>query len=294
MVIDLRLKEYLEYVELARNLSPLTINQYKFVIGKFCQRFTTKEVSQLSFYELEDWMIEQGEQPSAKGKPKAPSTINTERAIIRGFLRYCRNSGDELQFDPAHLTNMKTKTKRKQALQPEEIIRVANTIPYDKFRLCTLVMFFAGLRVGEVIRLRVRHVDGRTLLIEDSKSQEPRPAFIPKDLADELHEYIRINKYQSSDRIFPYGTQIKSLRYERYSTSGIRTLIIRHFSRELGKHVKPHDLRHAFASMLHRNGADIFTIKEFLGHSDVRTTQTYIHMENHELKQKHDKFVIKY
>lgn len=293
MVIDQRLREYLEYIGLAKNFSPLTLRTYSHVLGRFCSRFTTREVAAIPFYEVEDWMLYQAEEPSAKGKPKSPSTINTERAIVRGFLRYCRTSGDDMKFDPAMLANMKVRIKRKKALTPEQIIYAVRSIPYDKLRLCTLVMFYAGLRVGEVIKLRPRHVYGNQLLIEDSKSQEPRPAFIPPELAKELHSYIDANRI-TEGRIFDYGTQIKSLHYERYSTGGVRKQMQKFFAKA-GIEATPHDLRHAFATMLHKNGADIFTIKEFLGHSDVRTTQGYIHMDDQDMASKHAALVtIKY
>lgn len=294
MVIAQRAREYLEYLEIAKNFSPITIKTYRHVVMAFVAEFEAKEASEISFNEAETWMIYQSERPSAKGKPKAATTINTERAIIRGFLRYCRNSGDELQFDPAHLANMKIRVKRKVALKPEEIIYVARQIPYEKLRLCVLVMFLSGLRVGEVVRLRPRHLEGRKLIIEESKSEEPRPAFLPADLADELHAYIGKHRIGKHDRIFPYGTQIQSLRYERYYTGGIQNQVTKHFARH-GIKASPHALRHAFATMLHKNGADIYTIKELLGHSDVRTTQTYIHPEDEQLQAAHDQFAnIKY
>lgn len=287
MVVELRVREYLEYIAIARNLSPLTVASTKHVLGKFCGLFGMYEADKICFYDIENWMIEQSTLPSAKGTPKKPSTINTERALLRSFFRYCRNSGDDLRFDPANIVNMKTKRLSRSVLRPEDVIYVARQIPYDKLRLCVLVMFYTGLRVGEVIKLRPSHLSGNVLAIEDTKSEEPRPAFLPPALADELRAYI--DKNNITKRIFPYGTQIKSLNYERYHTYGLRSQITKHFAKH-GYKVSPHDLRHAFASMLHRNGADIFTIKEFLGHSDVRTTQIYVHMDNHELAAKHAQF----
>jgi len=286
--VNLRLRDYLEYIEIARNLSPLTVSHVKHVVGKFTKHFDGRTASSVDFYELENWMVEQSSLPSAKGVPKSPSTINLERATIRAFLRYCQNSGDPLKFDPSSITNMKIKQHRRSVICPEEILAVARDLPYERLRLAVLVTFFAGLRIGEVVKLRPRHLNGRVLAIEDSKSEEPRPAFLPQELADELRQYIKNNKI-TDGRIFPYGTQIQSAHYERYQTNGLRNQIQRHFAKA-GYKITPHDLRHSFATMLHSNGADIFTIKEFLGHSDVRTTQLYIHMDRNDLQLKHDQF----
>lgn len=289
-VVNLRLRDYLEYIEIARNLSPLTVSHTKHVVGRFTQHFEAMDASSIEFHELESWMVEQANEPSFKGVPKSPNTINVERAAIRAFLRYCQNSGDVLKFDPATITNMKLKQHRRSVIKPEEILAVARGLPYERLRLAVLVTFFAGLRIGEVVRLRPRHLNGRMLAIEDSKSEEPRPAFLPEDLACELREYIKENEIDQDERIFPYGSQLPSMRYERYQTNGLRNQIQRYFAKA-GYKITPHDLRHSFATMLHANGADIYTIKEFLGHSDVRTTQLYIHMERHDLQLKHDQFV---
>lgn len=291
MVIDIRVSEYVEYISVARNLSPLTVQHTKHVLGKFLELHSGKETSGISYNDVEAWMMLQSSTTNHHGNIKQPSTINTERAVIRAFLRYCRNSGEPLSFDPATILNMRCHTVRKKALNPEEIVSVARKIPYRKLQLTVLTTFYAGLRIGETIKLYPSSLEGSVLRIEDTKSLEPRPAFIPPDLADELREYIEENNI--TGRIFDYGKQIPSLHYERYSTNGVRKQMQKHFLK-LGYKMSPHDLRHAFATMLRRNGADVYDIKELLGHADVRTTQMYIHMEDKELQEKHSKYSIGY
>lgn len=292
MVFSARLREYLEYIATARNLSPLTVKTNRHILSKFCEIYGEVEPSCLEFSAMQDWMLLQGEVLNVHSRKKPPSTINTERAIVRAFLRYCRNSGERLLFDPASMTNMKVRTKAKAVIKPEEILSIARDIKSDKVRLLTLVTFFGGLRIGEAIKLRPSDIDGTTLLIQDSKSVDPRPAFIPADLIAEVWEYI--NKHRiTTGRIFEYGTLIDSPHYERYTTGGARTQIQKHFAKQ-GYKITPHELRHSFASMLHRNGANIYDIKELLGHSDVRTTQLYIHVERHELAGTHAKYSINY
>lgn len=291
MVVDMRVSEYLEYISIARNLSPLTVAHAKHVLAKFIEVLGSQDVSDITFRDLENWMLQQANEPNFHGNIKKPSTINTERAVLRAFFRYCRNSGEPMKFDSANIVNMKVRNHRKKALRPEEIVEVARQINYDKLRLTVLVTFYAGLRIGEAIKLYPSNLDGCTLRIEDSKSEEPRPAFLPPDLAEELRIYVTVNHING--RIFPYGKQIPSVHYERYSTNGVRKQMQKHFLK-LGYTMSPHDLRHAYATMLRRNGADIYDIKELMGHSDVRTTQIYIHMEDAELQAKHAKYSISY
>lgn len=291
MVIDLRVREYVEYIAIARNLSPLTVNNTKHVLEKFLLLLGQRDTSEISYNDIEAWMMMQSTTLNVHGNIKKPTTINTERAVIRAFLRYCRNSGDELKFDPATILNMKSQRLTKKVLRPEQIVSVASQMTNKKLKLVILVTFYAGLRIGETIKLYPSSLEGSVLRIEDTKSLEPRPAFIPDELADELRQYI----YDAgiTGRIFAYGRQIPSLNYERYNTNGVRKEMQKNFAK-LGYKMNPHDLRHAFATMLRRNGADVYDIKELLGHADVRTTQMYIHMEDQELQAKHKKYSIGY
>lgn len=270
MVVDLRVGEYLQYIAVARNLSPSTVSYNKHVLGIFCDYFNRIDVSNISFALIEEWMYTQTE------SGRKASTINTERAAVRAFLRYCRLSGEELPFDPGFIRNMKVQEVPIKYLEPNEIMIVANRIKIEKIRLAILIMFQAGLRIGEVIKLETSDVTGQELLIYNTKGGKVRPAFISEELATDLQEYIETQKIRG--RIFLYAY-----------TRGLRKAVQLAFQKE-GYKMHPHMLRHGYATHLLKQGADIFSIKEMLGHSDIRTTQRYLHLSNTDLKNTYTKY----
>lgn len=270
MVVDLRVSEYIQYITVARNLSATTIAYNKHILGIFCEYFNHVEVSRISFLLVEEWMYNQ----STTGKK--PSTINTERATVRAFLRYCKLSGEDLPFDPGFIRNMKVQEQVIKYLEPLEIMTVANRIQKQKIRLAILIMFQAGLRIGEIIKLETSDITGQELMIYNTKGGKVRTAFISEDLAIELRVYIESNN--TSGRIFPYAY-----------TRGLRKAVQLAFENE-GYKMHPHMLRHGFATHLLKQGADIFSIKEMLGHSDIRTTQRYLHLSNKDLRGTYNKY----
>lgn len=281
MLLSGRIAEYHNYCDIVRNLSPNTLYYNRHTISKFADFIGDVEVSELIYKEVENWMYFQME------VGYQASSINTQRATIRAFLRYCETAGDKLLFDPVMIRNMKVQEKPIQTLTPEDIMKVVNTITNTKLRLAILVMFQAGLRIGELVKLQRSDVFGREINIHDTKNGQVRMAFISTDLSEELARYMERNDIQG--RIFPYGTRMPSTHQERYYTNGLRNEIRKVFAKH-GYKVHPHLLRHSFATILMRNHCDLFAIKELLGHSDIRTTQRYLHMSNNELRDKYDQY----
>lgn len=280
MFVGPRVDEYLNYVDISRNLSPTTLNYYRYILGKFRRHFVDTDVEKLTFSQLEEWMYMQTEQGLK------PSSINTERATLRQFLRYCVMCGDKLTFDPGFIKNMKVQESVTEIMNPQEILEVAKKITNTKVRLCVRIMFEAGLRIGEVIKLEPADIYGREISVYDTKGGHVRMAFISQELAAELQDY----KFQHpKGRLFPYGGKLASTGYTRYNTNGLRNEIKKNF-KKLGYEMRPHVLRHSYATALFKGGADIYTVKELLGHSDVRTTQRYLHLTNNDLKSRYDKF----
>ena len=147
MIVSQRVGEYLQYTAVARNLSPATVKYQSHILGIFSEYFKGTDVKDITFSLIEEWMYNQTE------GGRKPSTINTERATVRAFLRYCKLSEDDLPFDPSFIRNMKVQEQPIKYLEPNEIMTVAKRIEKEKVRLAILIMFQAGLRIGEVIKL---------------------------------------------------------------------------------------------------------------------------------------------
>ena len=122
-----------------------------------------------------------------------------------------------------------------------------------------------GLRIGELLNIRVSDVSDRTITLREPKSgKEAERAYMPESVSKKLAEYITEKTLQGEDQLFPIC----------YSTA--RTLIKR-LGAKLNVHVSPHDLRRYSATYASRNGFPLEVVsKVILRHQDLKTTQVYL------------------
>ena len=122
-----------------------------------------------------------------------------------------------------------------------------------------------GLRIGELLNVRVSDVSERRVTIKQPKSgKEAETAFMPEQVAKRLRDYVKDKNLCPEDRIFPIC----------YSTA--RTFI-RKLGKELNLVISPHDLRRYSATYASRNGVPLEIVsKVILRHQDLKTTQIYL------------------
>lgn len=186
----------------------------------------------------------------------------------------------------------------------------------DPFRLCAVLMYGSGLRVTECVSLRVKDVDldRRELIVRGGKGGKDRRTPLAERSAEPLRRWLREHQpSQLADRrariattglgeaferklplaafdwpwsyvfparrmfIDPTGTRRRHHLHETVLQRAIKEAAI---DGGLNKRVTSHCLRHSFATHLLESGADIRTVQELLGHTDVRTTMIYTHVLN--------------
>ena len=143
------------------------------------------------------------------------------------------------------------------------------------------VMLSAGLRAGEVVALKPKHIDLNSGRIEvrEGKGAKDRVVFVGNGLLQELREWVERRK--ESEWLFSTFTGSK------VDTSQLRRSVKRYAEKagidELAR-VSPHTLRHTFATKLYRETGDIRKVQKSLGHSDLSTTMIYTHVVDEELE----------
>lgn len=144
-----------------------------------------------------------------------------------------------------------------------------------------MLLYSAGLRLGEVVRLKVDDVDYRRRLIHtrQGKGRRDRYSLLSDVASMALDEYCEL--YRPRDWLFP-GARPRSHLHERsVQKSFYRACCKAHIS----KGVSVHTLRHSFATHLLEAGTDLRYIQELLGHKSLKTTQLYTHVSRYDLER---------
>jgi len=157
----------------------------------------------------------------------------------------------------------------------DQILAMAASTPNRKHKTAILLLYAAGLRVSELIDLRVGDVDLErlTLFVRQSKGAKDRHTLLSPTLVEDLGW---LGQGRSLD-----DWLFRSNRGGQWSVRSLQHVVRRCGEKAgLEKRVSPHTLRHAFATHLLENGVDLMIIQTLLGHSKLSTTTRYIHMRD--------------
>ncbi len=155
--------------------------------------------------------------------------------------------------------------KAREILDKETVDELIYNTHTTRDRLIMELQARCGLRIGEVLGLRVSDIFDRKIIIRQPKSgKDEEMAFMPEQISKRLNDYILEKKLSDNDRIFPVC----------YST--VRSLI-RNLGKKMNIQIVPHDLRRHSATYASRNGVPLEIIsKVILRHRDIKTTQVYL------------------
>jgi site-specific recombinase XerD len=164
--------------------------------------------------------------------------------------------------------------KLPQILSREEVARLLDGVQNLKHRGLLMTTYAAGLRVSEVVRLRVTDIDSKRMLIrvEQGKGKKDRYTLLSPRLLVELRRCYRV--YRPTEWLFPQRKKDAPM-----GTSSVLHIYCAAKARaRIHKEGGVHALRHAFATHLLESGIDVVTIQRLLGHSQIETTARYLHV----------------
>lgn len=207
-------------------------------------------------------------------KGAAAQTVNLHANAIKFLYRHVVRSSIHIEI-PA----VRRPARLPVVLSRDEIERLIAQPKNPKHRLLLAVAYGSGLRVSEVIRLRVKDVDcgGRMLAIRQSKGNKDRITVVSPKCISEL-SCLMMGK--SGDALI-----FESERGGMLSSRAAQKIFERAL-RQAGilKDASFHSLRHSFATHVLENGVDIRYVQELLGHRNIRTTERYTHVTNPALR----------
>ncbi|MBU7007734.1 site-specific recombinase XerD [Peptococcaceae bacterium DYL19] len=166
-----------------------------------------------------------------------------------------------------------------QVFSRQEIIRLFGEIKNIKHRAILFIIYSAGLRVGEAVRLRIEDVDTdrKMIYIRKAKGKKDRYTILSQVALEALRLYLEL--YRPERWLFP-GVQSGRHITERSVQKAFEDARAK---AEIKKDVTVHSLRHSFATHLLEGGTDLRYIQELLGHSSSKTTEIYTHVSRKDL-----------
>ncbi len=247
---------------LRRKYSLRTIKSYSYCLNKFLLYFKDKNPRKLTKRDVKDFI-----DYNLIDKNRAGSTVNLYFNAIKFLMENILNK--RLMYNVKYSKVPKTLPV---VLTKEEVKRLINSIENSNHKLMIKLMYSAGLRVSELVSLKVKDLEFSKNYgwVRQGKGRKDRLFIIAKSLNEELQKFT-LNK-NLEDFVFIGNNR------NHISQRTIQE-IIRKASKEakIKKNVHPHTLRHSFATHLIENGYDVASVQSLLGHNSAETTMIYLH-----------------
>lgn len=283
-----RMQLFLEYLTVELGLSANTRQAYERDLRLFCKTLGFKNSDALVNVNREQIT---GYMTQLKEKGLAAATIARKLAAIKAFYRFMTAEG-YMDANPAEVVEAGTKgIKLPRVLSEDEVVRLLSQpdiTTAEGFRDRTMleVLYATGMRVSELINLTLERVDlNMKYIIAFGKGSKERIVPLGSVAAEFLQQYLE--KVRPKLTHAGRNTNIVFLAFGGHELTRQRFWqIIRAYGRKanINKALTPHILRHSFATHLLDNGADLRSVQELLGHSDISTTQIYTHLTNKRLR----------
>ncbi len=295
--------EFLEYLEVERNCSKLTIRDYRHYLEVFNSWATTslssKFIKDLTIQDVRKYRVFLSNRVDKKGLTLKRITQNYYVIALRSFLRFLLKNDHET-LEPSKIDLPKAESRSLKFLDRDQIDRLVISIDTQKpegkrDRAIVELLFSTGLRVSELVSLNRDKINiERREFGVIGKGGRARVVFISDRAAKWVSEYLKTREDIYNPLFIRYsGREIPEGRGERMR------LTARSIERIVKKYVRlarlpvdatVHTLRHSFATDLLTNGADIRSVQEMLGHKNISTTQIYTHVTNKQLRDVHEAF----
>ncbi|MBW8361758.1 MAG: site-specific tyrosine recombinase XerD [Kaistella sp.] len=286
---DEKIKEFENYLKFERNFSDNTLDAYLRDIRKlktFAEDFLESvPPEQITYEQLQEYLYQVSKQKfSERSQARWISSI-------KAFFKFMQQ--DEMREDNPStlLEGPKLGLYLPDTLSFEDVERIIKAINVStdlgqRNRCMIEVLYGCGLRVSELIDLRISHINFKENYLKVvGKGDKSRLVPLADITSQLIKEYI--HDVRSHYKINKKHEDILFLNSRGSSMSRVIVfIIIKELTEKAGisKKISPHTFRHSFATHLLQNGADLRYIQEMLGHSSITTTEIYTHLKTDELR----------
>ena len=280
-MLDDLINEFCTYLLIDKNYSKNTIDAYRNDLEMF-NKFVNKTINNIDDSDIKNYL------KYLKDNKHNERSIARNTSSLRSFYKFIIINKHVKTNPMENITSIKLSKKLPDILTIDEINKILDIKITDNYSVRNKAMleliYAAGLRVSELINLKTYDIDTLENIVRTmGKGNKERIIPIGEYATNALNSYLSIRytflKKEINDYLFLNNHGKKMTRQGFYK-------IIKKLAREnnIKKDISPHTLRHSFATHMINNGADLRTIQELLGHSDVSTTQIYTHVSTEKLK----------
>jgi site-specific recombinase XerD len=294
------LRQFLEYLEIEKGRSPMTIRNYEFYLKRFIEWSKDPEADDISSEVVRQYRLWLNRHEDGRGGTLKKTTQNYHLIALRSYLKYlAKNDVQTLAAEKIELA--KQGSRDVSFLDSSDLARLLEApkrlggppIIQLRDRAILELFFSTGLRVSELAHLRIDHVNlDRDEFTVRGKGDKNRIVFLSHQAKHAVKEYLD-KREDELPYLFVRHDRAKSDSKDigAITPRSIERLVHRYaVASGIPKHVTPHTLRHSFATDLLINGADIRSVQAMLGHSSITTTQIYTHITNQQLRDVHKAF----
>lgn len=297
------IREFLEHLRYERNVSEHTLRNYGSDLDQFLDYLAPANqkngnrheplLAEIDHITIREWLA------TLHSAQKRKSSIARKLAALRTFFQFLVREG-LLELNPAKLVSTPRQEKKlPKHLSIEEAIRFIEMPDVEtdlgkRDRAMLELMYATGVRVAELTKLDIGHIDFKNRLIRvTGKRRKERIVPFGEPALEALKSYLDIR--ENLLNMAPVSEREPEALFLNYQGTRITT---RSVGRMVEKYIRgcavqydisPHALRHSFATHLLDSGADLRDIQELLGHARLSTTQIYTHVSMEKLIEVYDK-----
>lgn len=255
-----------------RNFSPKTIQAYLYY-NKELLRFASKDVREIEKQDIRDYI------DCLFNLGRSSSTVNIAINAIKFYYEGVLQK--KFFILKVGIKRPKSEKKLPVVLNKVEVIMMINSLNNIKHKLIIQILFGSGLRVSEVVSLKINDIDfiRKIITIRQGKGAKDRITIVSEQTLSNIEKYLAeyqpliflFESYRAGEKIAVRSAQ--KVVAEAVASAGVNP------------NASAHSLRHGFATHLLENGTDIRYIQELLGHARLETTQIYTKVANHKLRE---------
>ncbi|MBU1037180.1 tyrosine-type recombinase/integrase [Patescibacteria group bacterium] len=250
-----------------RGFSPRTIKSYLEINKRFLE-FAGKSARAVSARDIKDFLL------YLRGRGQSNSSLNLAISALKFYYQQLLKR--KLFFN---IQRPKREKFLPTVLSKEEIVKLINSLANLKHRLIIALAYSAGLRVSEVVNLKVKDVDlnNLTLMVRGAKGNKDRMTVFSEKIKNDLR--VLSGSKNKNDFLFAEkaGNKLTTRTIQKIFANALRLSGI-------AKSATFHSLRHSFATHLLEQGVDLRYLQTLLGHQNIKTTQGYTQVTNPHLK----------